>query len=122
MVLKPEETALLVIDVQNTYLKRPERAALSPKEQAHYDLWTPFHERLEKLRHPEHPRPARALSRERASNASSRASPARRATGASARSATASPAGTTCLLPRGDWESQIVDDLAPVARKSSSRR
>jgi biuret amidohydrolase len=29
-VLKPEETALLVIDIQNTYVERPERATLSP--------------------------------------------------------------------------------------------
>ena len=45
-VLKPAETALLVIDVQNTYLARPDRAALSPEEQRRYDLWTPFHERM----------------------------------------------------------------------------
>jgi len=28
--LKPAETALLVIDVQNTYVERPDRATLSP--------------------------------------------------------------------------------------------
>ena len=33
--LKPQETALLVIDVQNTYVERPDRAKLSPAEQAH---------------------------------------------------------------------------------------
>lgn len=44
--LRPEETALLVIDVQNTYLERPDRAALTPAEQAHYDRWTPFHDRM----------------------------------------------------------------------------
>ncbi|WP_421695750.1 cysteine hydrolase family protein [Aestuariivirga sp.] len=47
-VLKPQETALLVIDVQNTYLERPDRATLPPDEQAHFDLWTPFHERMAK--------------------------------------------------------------------------
>lgn len=46
MVLKPEETALLVIDIQNTYLSRPDRATLSPEEQRRYDAWTPFHERM----------------------------------------------------------------------------
>ncbi|MGF7159077.1 nicotinamidase-related amidase [Rhodoligotrophos appendicifer] len=40
------ETALLVIDVQNTYLERPERGSLGPREQANYDAWTPFHERM----------------------------------------------------------------------------
>src|SRR5580765_6241462 len=46
--LKPSETALLVIDVQNTYVERPERATLSPDEQVQYDKWTPFHERMQK--------------------------------------------------------------------------
>ena len=32
-VLNPTETALLVIDVQNTYLERPDRATLTPDEQ-----------------------------------------------------------------------------------------
>jgi biuret amidohydrolase len=47
-VLVPKETALLVIDIQNTYVERPERASLSPEEQQRYDLWTPFHERMRK--------------------------------------------------------------------------
>ena len=46
MDLKPEETALLVIDIQNTYLERPDRADLPPEDQRHYDAWTSFHERM----------------------------------------------------------------------------
>lgn len=42
----PKETALLVIDVQNTYLERPDRKALSPAAQEDFDLWTPFHQRM----------------------------------------------------------------------------
>ena len=45
-VLKPLETALLIIDVQNTYLVRPDRAALSYEDQRRFDAWTPFHERM----------------------------------------------------------------------------
>ena len=37
---------MLVIDVQNTYLERPDRKALSPAAQEDYDLWTPFHQRM----------------------------------------------------------------------------
>ena len=48
LVLDPKQTALLVIDVQNTYLERPERARLSSEEQRRYDVWTPFHERMHK--------------------------------------------------------------------------
>ena len=44
--LTPAHTALLIIDVQNTYLERPDRAALSPDEQRRWDAWTPFHERM----------------------------------------------------------------------------
>jgi len=47
--LKWDETALLVIDIQNTYRARPDRATLSPEEQERYDLWTPFHQRLDEL-------------------------------------------------------------------------
>lgn len=45
-VLERGKAALLVIDVQNTYLERPDRAALSPEEKARFDAWTPFHERM----------------------------------------------------------------------------
>ncbi len=44
--LDKAHTALLVIDVQNVYLARPERASLSAEEQARYDAWTPFHDRM----------------------------------------------------------------------------
>lgn len=41
-----KETALLVIDVQNTYLERPARDSLSPAAREDYDLWTAFHQRM----------------------------------------------------------------------------
>ena len=44
--LTPGRTALLVIDVQNTYLARPDRASLSGRDLEDYDAWTPFHERM----------------------------------------------------------------------------
>lgn len=49
MDLKWSETALLVIDVQNTYLARPDRATLSGDELAQYDAWTPFHTRMNEM-------------------------------------------------------------------------
>jgi len=49
LAFKPAETALLVIDVQNTYLARPDRAALDAGAQANYDAWTPFHDRMNKI-------------------------------------------------------------------------
>jgi nicotinamidase-related amidase len=44
--LDPKHTALLVIDVQNVYLERSDRASLTPEEQRRYDAWSPFHERM----------------------------------------------------------------------------
>jgi len=44
--LRPAETALLVIDVQNTCLERPDRAKLPVSDQAQYDLCAPFHNRM----------------------------------------------------------------------------
>jgi len=46
MELTPGETALLVIDVQNTYLERPDPAELSGAALESYDAWTPFHDRM----------------------------------------------------------------------------
>lgn len=45
-VLVAGKTALLVIDVQNTYLERPDPATLTGAELARYHAWTPFHERM----------------------------------------------------------------------------
>ena len=44
----PADTALLVIDVQNVYLERPDPATLGAEDRRRYDLWTPFHERMRK--------------------------------------------------------------------------
>ena len=46
-VIVPQETALLVIDIQNTYLERPDREALHGIELVRYDAWTPFHARMQ---------------------------------------------------------------------------
>lgn len=45
-VLLPGKTALLVIDVQNTYLERPDPSTLSGEDLARYHAWTPFHDRM----------------------------------------------------------------------------
>lgn len=40
------KVALLVIDVQNVYLDRPDPSALSGDDLARYHAWTPFHQRM----------------------------------------------------------------------------
>jgi biuret amidohydrolase len=44
--LERGKLALLVIDMQNVYLARPDPASLDAAGRAHYDAWTPFHERM----------------------------------------------------------------------------
>lgn len=45
-LLLPGRVALLVIDVQNTYLERPDPGTLAGEELARFHAWTPFHERM----------------------------------------------------------------------------
>lgn len=47
--LTPSTTALLVIDVQNTYLERPDRSKLLGDDLRRFDAWTPFHDRMHKV-------------------------------------------------------------------------
>lgn len=111
--LKPVETALLVIDVQNAYRKRPERAALTPEEQARYDLWTLFHERLEAK---VIPNTADLLARFRKVGMDchhARIASHTRA-GRERSLSHRKPGWNNLLLPKDDWESQIVDELKPV--------
>ena len=44
--LDPATTAFLVVDVQNTYLQRPDYETLNAAEKKRYEAWTPFHERM----------------------------------------------------------------------------
>ncbi|WP_370674075.1 cysteine hydrolase family protein [Pleomorphomonas sp. PLEO] len=45
-VLLPRKVALLVIDVQNVYLERPDPTGLNGGDLERYHAWTPFHERM----------------------------------------------------------------------------
>ena len=110
--LDPAETALLVIDVQNTYRVRPDRASLPPEKQATFDLWTPFHERLERQ---VIPGTRDLLERFRAAGIECLfariASHTRH--GRERSLSHRKPGWNDLLLPKDDWESQIVDELAP---------
>ncbi len=45
-LLAAGKVALLVIDVQNVYLDRPDLSTLTGDDLARYHAWTPFHERM----------------------------------------------------------------------------
>ena len=112
--LKWTETALLVIDVQNTYRSRPDRAGLTPAEQERYDLWTPFHRRLEDLVIPS---TKDLLARFRANGIDclfARIASHTRL-GRERSLSHRKPGWNDLLLPKDDLASQIVPELAPLA-------
>jgi nicotinamidase-related amidase len=112
-VLARGKLALLVIDVQNAYLARPDPATLDAAGRTHYDDWTPFHERmhetviptirrlLERFRHDGHEvlfaRIACQTRDGRDRSLSQRL-----------------PGWNNLLLPRDEWQSQIVAEIAPL--------
>ncbi|WP_454915092.1 cysteine hydrolase family protein [Xanthobacter sediminis] len=108
----PGTTALLVIDVQNTYLERPARERLSPAEQAHYDAWTPFHARMAEV---VVPNIAEALLTFRGRGMEvlhARIACATR-DGRERSLSQKKPGFNNLLLPKDDHASQIVDQVAP---------
>ncbi len=106
------KTALLVIDVQNTYLARPDRATLPPDEQARYDAWTPFHERMHNI---VIPNIEKLIAKFRAGG--HEVIFARIAchteNGRDRSLSQKKPGWNNLLLPKNEWDSQIVPALSP---------
>jgi len=111
-VLERGKLALLVIDVQNAYLARPDPTSLDAGGRAAYDLWTPFHERM---RHTVIPTIRRLLDRFR--HEGHEVLYARIACqtkdGRDRSLSQRLPGWNNLLLPKDDWESQIAPELAP---------
>ena len=111
--LPPKETALLVIDVQNTYLQRLERSNLSVAEQIQYDAWTPFHQRMHET---VIPRTAKLLRQARAAGIEcifARIA-CHTADGRDRSLSQKMPGWNNLLLPKNSLPSQIVPELAPI--------
>lgn len=111
--LLPKETALLLIDVQITYLTRPDRATLSPDEQRHYDAWTPFHARMHGT---VIPRTAELLGRFRELGIECLFARIACHTkdGRDRSLSQKMPGWNNLLLPKNEWAAQIVPELAPI--------
>lgn len=110
--LKPEDTALLVIDVQNTYRSRPERASLSATEQAQYDAWTPFHERFEQKLVP-NTLDLLKFFRERGMDCFFARIASQTSHGRERSLSHRKPGWNDLHLPKDEWASQIVPEFAP---------
>ena len=104
--------ALLVIDVQNAYLKRPDPATLDEAARAVYDAWTPFHERMHGLVIPGIQRLLERFRRDGREVLFARIACQTR-DGRDRSLSQKLPGWNNLLLPKDEWESQIVEELAP---------
>lgn len=113
-VLEPGKVALLVIDVQNTYLERPDPATLSGGDLERYHAWTPFHERMHAT---VVPTIARLLGefRGRGLDVLFARIAALRSDGRDRSLSQKKPGWNNILMPVDDAASQIVEVIAPVA-------
>jgi biuret amidohydrolase len=112
-IIVPKETALLVIDIQNTYLERPDRATLSAEEQCRHDLWTPFHERMQKSVIPNTAKMLDLARRHGIECLFARIA-CHTSDGRDRSLSQKMPGWNNLLLPKNDWPSQVVDTLQPI--------
>jgi biuret amidohydrolase len=111
-VLVPGKTALLVIDVQNTYLERPDPSTLSVAELARYNAWTPFHQRMHNTVIPTISR-LLAEFRGRGLEVIFARIACLTADGRDRSLSQKKPGWNNLLLPKDELASQIVPELAP---------
>lgn len=112
-VIVPEATALLVIDVQNTYVERPARESVPPAELAHYDAWAPFHARMDRVVIP-NIAAAQALFRARGMEVLHARIACATRDGRERSLSQKKPGFNNLLLPKDDHASQIVPAVAPA--------
>ena len=111
--LSKQYTALLVIDVQNTYLTRSDRASLSSEEQRRYDAWTPFHERMHRIVLPR-TQDLLATFRKNGVECLFARIACHTKDGRDRSLSQKMPGWNNLLLPKGELPSQIAPELAPV--------
>lgn len=110
--LTPATTALLVIDVQNTYLARPDRASLPADEQRRYDAWTPFHTRMHDIVLPRTAELIRVCRQKGIECLFARIA-CHTKNGRDRSLSQKLPGWNNLLLPKDEAPSQIVPELAP---------
>ena len=113
LVLPWAQTALLVIDVQNVYLARPDRALLPPDEQRRYDAWTPFHRRLRETVIPNTQRLLGLFRRNGIECLFARIACHTR-NGRDRSLSQKMPGWNNLLLPKDEPSSQLIPELAPM--------
>ena len=110
--LERGKLALLVIDVQNVYLKRPDPASLDESGRAEYEAWTPFHDRMHGTVIPAIQELLHRFRRDRHEVLFARIACQTR-DGRDRSLSQKLPGWNNLLLPKDEWESQIIPELAP---------
>ena len=111
-ILERGKLALLVIDVQNVYLKRPDRTDLDASGRADYDAWTPFHDRMHRTVIPAIQELLHRFRRDGHEVLFARIA-CQTEDGRDRSLSQKLPGWNNLLLPKNQWESQIVPEIAP---------
>jgi nicotinamidase-related amidase len=112
-VLEKGKLALLVIDVQNAYLARPDPATLDAAGGTQYDAWTPFHQRMHETVIPTIRRLLERFRRDGHEVLFARIACQTR-NGRDRSLSQKLPGWNNLLLPKDEWQSQIVAEIAPL--------
>jgi biuret amidohydrolase len=111
--LTPTTTALLIIDVQNTYLARPDRGTLTPDDQRRYDAWTPFHDRMHNVVIPRTQDLLASFRQAQIECLFARIA-CHTKNGRDRSLSQKLPGWNNLLLPKGELPGQIIPELAPI--------
>ena len=112
-VLEKGKLALLVIDVQNAYLARPDPATLDAAGRTQYDAWAPFHLRMHETVIPTIRRLLERFRRDGHEVLFARIACQTR-NGRDRSLSQKLPGWNNLLLPKDEWQSQIVAEIAPL--------
>jgi biuret amidohydrolase len=110
--LERGKLALLVIDVQNAYLTRPDPAKLDAAARASYDAWTPFHQRMHETVIPTIQRLLQRFRSDAHEILYARIA-CQTKDGRDRSLSQKLPGWNNLLLPKDAQESQIIDAIAP---------
>ena len=110
--LDPERCALLMIDVQNVYLKQAERESLREEDREAWDLWSPFHTRMREVVIPSGQRLLKAFREHQGDIFHARIA-CLNEDGRDRSLSQRRPGFNNLLLPKDDVSSQLVPELAP---------
>jgi nicotinamidase-related amidase len=111
--LEKGKVALLVIDLQNTYLDRPDPAKLSGAELDRYHAWTYFHMRLHDVVIPNNKRLLQHFRTSGLDVLYARIA-CQRQDGKDRSLSQKKPGWNNILLPKDEYASQIIASIAPI--------